>query len=292
MRNDWFYHLVAFLVVAVWGTTFISTKLLIVHGLSPAQIFTIRFIIAYVLLLMFDHKRFRSDTWRDELLFVALGISGGSLYFLAENAALSYTNATNVSIIVCSCPLFAAIMLGIFYKSERLNTAACVGSLMALAGMAIVVLNGHFVLHLSPQGDALAFIACLCWAVYSLLMKPVGNRYTSFYITRKVFFYGLITIGIYFVLRPSELHLPVEVLREPVAWGNLLYLGCIASMLCYLVWTWVMKKLGAVRATNWVYFNPITTMISAWIVLDERITPFFLIGAMLILLGLYVASKR
>jgi len=292
MRSEWYYHLVAFLVVAVWGTTFISTKVLIIHGLSPAQIFTIRFIIAYVLLLAVDHKRFLSDSWRDELLFVLLGISGGSLYFLAENAALTYTNATNVSIIVCSCPLFAAIMLGIFYKSERLNVRACIGSLMALAGMAIVVLNGHFVLHLSPRGDALAFVACLCWAVYSLLMKPVGSRYTSFYITRKVFFYGLTTIALYFLLRPDELQVPVDVLKEPVVWANLLYLGCIASMLCYLVWTWVMKKLGAVRATNWVYFNPITTMIAAAIVLNERITLFFLVGALLILLGLYVASKR
>jgi len=292
MRNDWFYHLVAFLVVAVWGTTFISTKVLILHGLTPAQIFTVRFIIAYALLLAVDHKRFRSDSWRDEGLLALLGVSGGSLYFLSENAALTYTNATNVSIIVCSCPLFAAIMLGIFYKSERLDSRACVGSLMALVGMAIVVLNGHFVLRLSPRGDALAFVACLCWAVYSLLMKPVGDRYSSSFITRKVFFYGLLTIGFYFLLRPDELRLPVEVLKRPAVWGNLLYLGCIASMLCYLVWTWVMKKLGAVRATNWVYFNPITTMIAAAIVLDERITPFFLAGAVLILLGLYVASKR
>jgi len=291
-RGDLFYHIVAFLTVAVWGTTFISTKVLILNGLSPAQIFTVRFAMAYLLLLAIDHRNVLSRSWKDELTFVALGITGGSLYFLSENEALRYTNATNVSIIVCSCPLFAALLVGAFYRSERLRRMGILGSLIALLGMAIVVLNGRFVLHLSPVGDALAFVSCLSWALYSLLMKPVDTRYSAKFITRKVFFYGLLTIVPYFILKPEELNFPIEAMKTPVVWGNLLYLGCIASMVCFLVWTVVMKQLGAVRATNWVYFNPITTMIAAWIVLKEQITPFFILGSLLIISGVIVASKK
>ena len=146
------YHLIAFIVVAIWGSTFVFTKLLLLSGLSPAQIFTLRFIIAYVLLLgysIFFPFRLFCSTWRDELLMVALGVTGGSLYFLTENSAMNYTTTTNTSLIVSLSPLIAAALISIFYKAERLNRVQIAGTLMAALGVVIVVLNGHFVLHLS-----------------------------------------------------------------------------------------------------------------------------------------------
>lgn len=290
------YHLVAFLTVAVWGTTFVWTKLLIQSGLTPAQIFTLRFLMAYLLLLAFTlvHCRKKpvlwlANGWRDELLMAALGITGGSLYFLTENMALCYTTATNTSLIVCSCPLFAMLLVAAFYRTERLRPMQLAGSVVALAGMAVVVLNGHFVLHLSPLGDLLAFSACLCWAAYSLLMKPAMGRYPALFTTRKVFFYGVLTILPYYICEPGfpSLH----TLVQPNVAANLLFLGCVASMVCFLTWNWAMKKLGAVSCTNWVYLNPVTTIVAAWLVLDEQITPYFLAGSALILLGLWLANR-
>ncbi len=288
------YHIVAFLTVAVWGTTFVWTKLLIINGLSPAQIFTLRFIIAYVLLTGFSLWRGRhkwlSDNWRDELTMMALGLTGGSMYFLTENESLRFTTATNTSLIVCSCPLFAMLIIALFYKSERFSRLQALGSLLALIGMAAVVLNGHFVLHLSPLGDTLAFSACICWALYTLLMKPVMGRYPAMFITRKVFFYGILTILPYYIFVPD---MPsMDVLMRPEVALNLLFLGSVASMLCYLTWSWCMKGLGAVICTNWVYVNPITTIIAAWLILDEQITVYFLIGSILIIAGMYLSSKK
>lgn len=288
------YHIVAFLTVAVWGTTFVWTKLLIINGLSPAQIFTLRFIIAYVLLTGFSLWRGRhkwlSDNWRDELTMMALGLTGGSMYFLTENESLRFTTATNTSLIVCSCPLFAMLIIALFYKAERFSRLQALGSLLALIGMAAVVLNGHFVLHLSPLGDTLAFSACICWALYTLLMKPVMGRYPAMFITRKVFFYGILTILPYYIFVPDMPSL--DVLMRPEVALNLLFLGSVASMLCYLTWSWCMKGLGAVICTNWVYVNPITTIIAAWLILDEQITVYFLIGSILIIAGMYLSSKK
>ena len=288
------YHIVAFLTVAVWGTTFVWTKLLIINGLSPAQIFTLRFIIAYVLLTGFSMWRGRhkwlSDNWRDELTMMALGLTGGSMYFLTENESLRFTTATNTSLIVCSCPLFAMLIIALFYRSERFSARQVWGSIVALAGMAAVVLNGHFVLHLSPLGDTLAFSACLCWALYTLLMKPVMGRYPAMFITRKVFFYGILTILPYYIFVPD---MPSwDVLMRPEVALNLLFLGSVASMLCYLTWSWFMKGLGAVVCTNWVYVNPITTIVAAWLILGEQITMYFLIGSALIITGMYLSSKN
>ncbi len=289
-----FYHIVAFVVVAIWGSTFVFTKLLLLNGLTAAQIFVLRFAIAYVLLMAFAllRRQFRlfAASLADELLMLALGVMGGSLYFLTENSAMIYTTTTNTSLIVCLCPLFAALLISIFYRSERLHGVQIVGSLMAAIGVVVVVLNGHFVLHLSPLGDTLAFVACLCWAVYSLLLIPANKRYDAVFITRKVFFYGLLSMIPYFLVWP-EFPAIGELLRPTVLW-NLLFLGCVASMLCFLTWNWVVKKLGAVKTTNYVYFNPVVTVIFAWLWLSERITVFFVIGTLLILAGMYLCNKK
>lgn len=289
-ESNLIYHLVAFVTVAIWGTTFVSTKVLMLNGLSPAQIFTLRFAIAYVLMLGFCHRQLFCGHWRDEARMALLGVTGGSLYFLSENEAMNFTTTTNTSLIVCSCPLFATLLVRIVYRSTRIHVVQLLGSLLAFVGMVIVVLNGQFVLHLSPMGDALAFCACVCWAVYSLLMKAMSEKYNAAFITRKVFFYGLVTILPYYIYRPG---LPsLEVLGKPQVMGNLLFLGCLASMVCFLTWNWCISKLGAVKATNWVYFNPITTMIFASWVLGEQITPYFLLGAACILVGMYLAERK
>lgn len=286
-------HIIAFLVVTVWGTTFVFTKLLLLGGLTPAQIFILRFIIAYILLLGYCLVRgiqWLSNTWQDELLMVALGMTGGSLYFLTENSAMNYTTTTNTSIIVSLCPLFASAFIGLFYKSERLSRLQSFGSLMAAAGVFVVVMNGHFVLHLSPLGDALAFGACLCWAFYSLLMIPANKRYDALFITRKVFFYGLVSMTPYLIIYP-ELNIHLLLIQPEMMW-NLLFLGCVASMLCYLMWAWVLKRLGAVVATNYVYLNPVITIVFAWIILAEEITPWFIFGTLLILFGMYLVDTK
>lgn len=305
MNSRVLYHSVAFLTVIIWGSTFVFTKLLLQAGLSPAQIFTLRFIIAYVLLVAYQllvrrssHTvSFLSKNWRDELLMVVFGLFGGSVYFLTENAAMLYTTATNTSLIVCSCPLFTMLLVALFYRhSERFSKLQVFGSVLACVGMAVVVLNGHFVLHLSPKGDLLAFAACICWAVYSLLMKSVIERYDAFFITRKLFFYGLLTIIPYYLVFPEEASLfTASSLPTLFSWPillNLLFLGVIASMLCFVVWNWVIGKLGPVVATNWVYFNPLTTIVFAWWLLNEPITSWLLLGTILILVGMYLCERR
>lgn len=294
MQKTLFYHLLAFVVVAIWGETFVSTKLLLLNGLSPAHIFTLRFIIAYILLLtisltMYRH-RWMAKSIRDELMMFALGVTGGSLYFLTENAAMNYTTTTNTSLIVCLCPLFASLLISIFYRTERLCGIQIMGTILAAIGVTFVVLNGHFVLHLSPRGDTLAFTACLCWAVYSLLLIPASKGYDTLFITRKVFAYGLLSILPYFALYPQMP--PMSALLRLDTILQLLYLGCIASTLCFIAWNWVVRRLGVVVTTNYVYFNPVVTIVCAWIVLDEKITEWFLLGTALILVGMFFASRK
>jgi drug/metabolite transporter (DMT)-like permease len=84
----------------------------------------------------------------------------------------------------------------------------------------------------------------------------------------------------------------LDALLQPEVLANLLFLSVVASMVCFLTWNWCIGRLGAVQATNWVYLNPIATIVAAWLVLDEEITAYFLIGSILILLGMYVSERK
>ena len=269
--RQWSAHLGVILVVVVWGSTFVSSKVLLNEGLMPADIFFYRFLMAYACLFLLYPKLLFSQSWRDELVFLGLGLMGGSLYFLTENMALVYSTSSNVSILITSCPMLTALIVGFFYRSERVNRKQFLGSVIAFVGMVMIVLNGQLILHLNPLGDMLALCAAFTWAFYSLLMKLVMTRYSTEFITRKVFFYGLLTILPYFWL-VSPLNYDTAILSQPKILYNLLFLGFVASTGCYLLWNWVMRQLGAVKATNCLYLQSLVTMLVASIILGERIT--------------------
>ncbi|MBR5276133.1 MAG: DMT family transporter [Bacteroidaceae bacterium] len=279
----------AFFVVCIWGTTFVQTKVLINAGLTPEEIFFFRFVLAYVMIVPFAGRRLFMNSVRDELVAIALGLTGGSLYFITENTALIYGYCSNVSLLVCVTPLTTAFLMGWLYPSERMNRKALLGSCVALFGVALVVFNGNFVLKLSPLADGLAFAACLCWTFYSVLMKYIQPRYGTLFIMRKVFGYGLLTIMPMFIGNMPRWDMVID--GGAAVWGNVLMLGCVASMLCFTLWNYVLDRLGTVRATNFIYFNPVVTMAASWLVLDECITWIALLGACLVLVGMYCAER-
>lgn len=283
------FHLAALFSVIVWGATFVSTKVLIAQGLTPAEIFLLRFSMAYLCILPLARGRLLASSWRDEALLAAAGICGGSIYFLTENMALEFAPASNVSLIVCTAPVWTALVMSLTDRSERMSRRQALGAAVAFAGMVLVVLNGRFVLHLSPRGDLLALAAAWLWVFYSMIVKRLADRYPALFITRKVFFYGLLTILPVFAFRPFAV--TGEMLGRPAVWGNLLFLGLVASMLCYLLWNAAMHRLGAVRTTNYIYLNPLVTILTAALCIDERITPVALAGAALILFGMWRAER-
>ncbi len=288
-HSAFWYHGMALFTVIVWGTTFVATKLLLEQGLTPAEILLYRFLLAYICIWFFSGKRLLAHSWRDELLLAGAGVCGGSLYFVAENTALQITLASNVSLILCTAPILTAFVLYFFRKNEKLTARLISGSLIALAGVALVVFNGSFILRISPVGDMLTILAALTWAFYGLILKMLDTRYSVLFITRKVFFYGMITLLPVFLFEPITT--APATFRLPVVWLNLLFLGLVASFLCYFLWNTAMKELGAVKTSNYIYFMPLITLVTSAIVLDETITPIALAGSALIIGGVYMAER-
>ncbi|MCS3350556.1 DMT family transporter [Bacteroides uniformis] len=289
-KKNYTYHLTAICTIAIWGLTFISTKVLIEYGLSPQEIFLLRFLIAYVGIWFISPRKLFADNWKDELWLLLGGITGGSFYFLTENTALGITLATNVAFIVCTTPLLTTILSLLIYKKERATRGLIGGSLLALVGVALVVYNGSFVLKISPLGDFLTLLAAFSWAFYSLIMRKMADRYSTTFITRKIFFYGVLTILPAFLFHPWQFD--IEKLLEPAVLLNILFLGVLASLICFAVWNVVLKRLGAVRASNYIYLNPLFTLVGSAFLLNEHLTIMALMGAVCIFGGVYCAGRK
>ncbi len=285
-----YYHILAILIVTVWGTTYIATKELIRHGLTPQDIFLYRFTIAYLGIWLISSRRFFAANLKDELWLAAGGLFGGSLYFYTENTALGITQASNVAFLLCTVPLFTTFLSIIFYRVEKVTKGLIVGSILALFGVAMVVFDGSTSLKISPVGDLLTLAASLSWAVYSLIIRRMTGRYSTVFITRKVFFYGLLTILPLYLFQ--EPHNTNDLLTMPAVWGSLLFLAVVASLGCFVLWNVVLKKLGTVRASNYIYLSPLVTLVASAILIHERMTLVALTGAACIMIGVYLAEKK
>lgn len=289
MQNKMVCYCVAIGVILVWSTTFVSTKVLL-NSLTPVEIMFYRYVLAYFVLLVAYPKFHRPSGAREELLFAAAGFFGGTMYFLTENYALKYSLASNVGLLLATSPMLTALAAHFFSGNERVTRNLWLGFAVAISGVFLVIFNGHFVLKLSPLGDFLAVAAALSWAFYSVLIKKIGGRYNGVYITRKVFFYSLVTMLPTLFL--TDFRWDITVLWDARIIANLMFLGILASSVCFLLWSKVIWLLGPVTVNNFIYLVPFFTMLASSIILGEPITACAVAGGLLILCGVYLSNHR
>ena len=281
-------HLLAFCTIVFWGTTFVSTKVLL-DDFSPVEVLFFRFVIGYVSLLAVCPRLLKTTGWKQERIFIGAGCSGIVLYFLMENIALKYTIASNVGVIVAIAPFCTAILAQFLLKGERLSLFFFIGFAAAMTGIFLIAFNGSQILQLNPLGDALAAAAAVAWAFYSICMRKIGEfRYNTVLCTRRVFFYGLLMM---LPLLPfCDVQLGLHRFTKLSNLGNILFLGFGASALCFVTWNWAVKVLGAIKASVYIYLVPVVTVIAAAIILNEHITGLAMLGTALTLVGLVISE--
>ncbi len=280
-------HIMALLTMFIWGTTYISTKVLL-EDFTPLEILFYRFVIAYIILFII-HPKFKKIILKDELLFMMAGLTGLTIYYGFENIALNYTLASNVGLLIATAPILTAIFSKIVFKEKSLEKKLIYGFIIAILGIFLVLFNGNFILKLNPLGDFLAIMAAVVWAIYSVISAKIGDKYNYLYVTRKMFFYGLIFL-LPLILIFDVKFSPEAILISRNFW-NLIFLSLIASSLCFIMWNKCIRILGPVISNNYIYMIPLITAVTSVIVLDEPITIVVSIGAILILLGLYISQN-
>jgi drug/metabolite transporter (DMT)-like permease len=249
----------------------------------------LRFVIGYLALTLVYPRRMGLCSRATEILMMAAGLCGVTLYFLLENIALTYTYASNVGVIISIAPFFTAILAHFFLAGEKLRLNFFIGFLAAIMGIFLISFNGIMVLRLNPIGDLLALLAAGVWAVYSVLTRKIsGLGYHSIQTTRRIFFYGIL-----FMLPALpffDVNWSLKPLAQPVYLFN--FLGLLASALCFVTWSLAVKRLGATKTTVYIYLVPVITVATSVLILKERLTGLAVLGIGLTLLGLIISEKQ
>lgn len=283
-------HLAALLTIVIWGTTFISTKILLMD-FQPVEILFFRFVMGFLVLLAAYPRILKSRDYKQELTFAAAGLCGICLYYLLENIALTFTMASNVGVIISIAPFFTAIFVHLFVKSEeKLSLKFFFGFIVAMAGTILISFNGSK-LQLNPMGDFLAVIAAIVWACYSILTRKISSfGYPVILSARRTFFYGILFMipTLFF----CDFQLDLFRFANITYLFHILYLGLGASALCFVTWNFAVKELGAVKTSVYIYMVPVITVVTSVLVLHEQLTLLAGIGTILTLIGLFLSEHR
>lgn len=281
------------------------------------EILTFRFLAAYIGLWII-HPKFVKIEWRDNILYALAALSGVVLYQLSENIAIHFTNASNVSVIVSICPLFTAIISQIFLKEKHLSLWFIIGFVISITGVTLVCLNGNTTLEFNPKGDLLALLSGICWGFYSMLISIVNRKsYDPVCATRRIFFFAvLIMLPLSLMGWGLELHRrgaasalevsdfmrslyfsidkSVNAARFSNPWNifNILFLGFVASGICFTTWNKACQITGTVKVSCGLYLIPVVTIVFAFFVLGEKITLLGALGTAITITGLFISEKK
>jgi len=320
MLNGW---IAAALTIVIWGMTFASTRMLL-SDFSAFEIIVIRFVMAWLTLAALcgfrlrvrggemyvpgEGWRLRRWNWRDELICAALGFTGLFANQFLENAAIYYTNASNVVILVSFGPIMTAVLARFVNRDHSLSLPMVLGSLVAMGGVVLVSFNGVKQFHLRPFGDVLALAAMMCWALYSLIVDRANARgIPAFVALRKAFFWSLVMMLPVIVWGTTEgsgrvfegsftvvLDRATNIARfaKTQNWIHLVFLGVFASAICYSLWSVACRRLGMVRTTMGLYLLPVIGVAFAVVFLGERVSVMGVLGGILILAGVLAANGR
>ena len=281
-------HLAALFTIIIWGTTFISTKVLLTD-FKPVEILFFRFVMGFAALFLVCPHRMKGVGRRQELTFVLAGLCGICLYYLLENIALTYTMTSNVGVIISVAPFFTAILSCLFLRSEgKLRANFFIGFVVAMAGIALLSFNGSQ-MKLNPVGDVLAVLAAFVWACYSILTRKISSfGYPVILTTRRTFFYGILFMvpALFFF----DFEMGLERFADLTHLLNILYLGLGASALCFVTWNLAVKALGAVKTSVYIYMVPVITVVTSVLVLKETVTLVSVMGTFLAVAGLFFSE--
>ncbi len=285
------YHLGLFLATAVWASTFINIKVLLLQ-LPPNTIAFLRFLIASLALGLYllctRQPAIRHQDW---LRLAACGLTGVTLYNFLQNQGLRYAGSTDAAILAAMAPVFLALLAWLLLK-ERISCVQALGIIIALAGSFLVATNGSLAgFALNPQrlfGDFLVLLTGLAWAIYSILVKTLLERYPATTVLAYTTFAGTL-----FLLPLSLAELPVNFAAVTLSgWLNIIYLGLFASAMAYLIWNLALGQIPTVTAAAYIYLIPVLT--AAMVTFYYRQWPnlYTVTGGLIVLSGTYLVVKQ
>ncbi len=279
--------------VAVWGASFIATKIAL-QDVSPATVVWLRFAMGIILLGTFVkiRKEFLLQPPRVLGYFALLGFIGITLHQWLQSNGLTTAQASTSAWIVSTAPVFIAVLGWLFLK-EKLRWDQIVGIAVATAGVLLVVskgdLNSLFIGTFGTPGDLLVLISSLNWAVYSVLSRKGLKEHSASLLTFYVIVLGWVFSTPLFFAGPGM----DEIGRLTISgWLAVGFLGIFCSGLAYIYWNDALKIIPASKVGALLYIEPLFAVAVAAAIIGESITLGAILGGAIILFGVWMVTRK
>jgi drug/metabolite transporter (DMT)-like permease len=276
-----------------WGLSATTVKFS-VDDLAPLTAACLRFGLGGLLLLAILWRRGQVRKLprpRDWPFVIALGVLGVTAFGALYTTGMQWTGAGEGTLIQGTSPL-VTMLLAAALLGERLGPAQLAGVAVCFGGLVLLVLGGPDAWgggSLRLIGDALMVGSAVSWGSYSVAVRLVMGRFS------------LAETSAYSVIAGSLLLLPLALLETPrmplgevraATWLAVGYQFAVSTSLAYLWWNEGVRRIGAGRAAVFSYIGPVVAVISAALVLGERLGPLQLVGGATVLAGLVLANRR
>ena len=279
------------LAVLFWGMSFVGTKVAL-ESIPTFSLVFFRFLIAFVILLALT-PRFGLPTFskKEHLRVFLIALFEPGLYFLFETAGLKYSSAPKVSLIIATIPIFVLIF-ATFFLGEKGRWIQVAGILLSLVGIGILIVFDSafsFSMEGSLFGDVLVFGAVFSAVFYIVGTRTLGMQHSSFSITSMQSFYGALFFLPFFLYDLPRVEWAAISPRSFIA---LIYLTLFATIGAFLSYNYALTRIPASKAAVFINGIPVVTAFAAWFVLGEKLNAMQIMGAMLVLVAVYLSNYK
>lgn len=285
MSNKKLAHVLAMLLMIIWGISYLSIKV-VVQEINPVLSAFYRFFISSIILFAFMKLKFpKEKVLKEDRLKMALGgLFGVSLYFFLENYSIYYTTAANVAILMASIPVFTLISQRLIFK-EKLTLFKALGAVLSALGILIIIVSKERISLFSKGtvGDIMALAAALSWVIYNMITSRFKGNYKSITITTYQGLWGCL------FLSPSLFLVKLKLTSIGIVL-NIGFLAIFCSCIGYIIYIYCLEHLGATVISTYINLQPIVSLISAFILLKEAINLNQIAGCLIIIMGVSLVS--
>jgi len=293
-----FNALLMLVVITFWGSSFVVVKLVLSEGLTPIAIATFRFLIAggaFLVFLLFKKTRKRDYRLlvegKDAPAILFLALSGVTLFFSAQYIGIQMAGASIAAIFVCLLsPILIAALSTLILKERPCRKQVC-GMGIAGAGTLIIIAGGTLDIQGNNEfllGSLILLSTPILWTAYNLMGKRILEKYDPFLVVAHITIAGGLCL------------VPLSVAEESLqsvfamgfnSWLAILFLSVTCSLIGYYVWFYVLKRVGAVVTSSFLFAEPLVTVLFAIMFAGERLSFSIVAGGLLIFVGVCLVTR-
>ena len=292
-KNNFNYNSFLLIIIAfVWAGSFIVVDAT-VKQIQPITIAFLRFLIAtpFMIISIFIFKKNQLIKLRDLHYFIILGLTGVTFLYIFQYLGIERTTPSTSAVLINTNVIFILFLSVIFLK-ETITKKRIIGIILSFIGVIFVLLaqmiNENVVFNnIFLTGCIFIIISALCWAIYSIIGKKIMKKYNPLLVITYLFI-----IGTLFFLPFISTDIIAEIGNVNLnGWLYIIYLSIICSVFGYIGWYFILEKTEASKSAVYLNLIPLFGIILSFFY-GEKITIFFILGAILIIYGVYLTQKN